>query len=299
MRRHLVPAFLDFDTRATVLAIDIGDDWNEDVKASHLMAREQLMVHLREEFGDVHFDQRVRDFIDVGAAPFSILSYHNHFFRQSRNAFVYGAYYPALTSACALGERIINHLLLDLREAYRATAEYKQVQRKKSFDDWRRPINTLFAWGVLDSAVANSFRELQKLRNRSLHFNHATYATVRGDALAALNHLRDIINQQFGAFGNLRWFIEGTMGAGFIKKEYEADPFVRTYYLPQCPLVGPLYAVEFAADGVLFFDRAIYDDRDISDRDFCEAFNGRDPNLVVSTNIPLADGIAVRKLTLR
>lgn len=54
--------------------------------------------------------------------------------------------YPALVGACALGERILNHLILDLRGAYAHTPEYKRVHRKDSFDDWRVPIDTLAAW---------------------------------------------------------------------------------------------------------------------------------------------------------
>jgi hypothetical protein len=77
----------------------------------------------------------------------TVLAYHNQFFDQARRSFVIGAYYPALVSACALGERILNHLILDLRGFYKNKPEYRQVYRKESFDNWQIPVDTLEAWG--------------------------------------------------------------------------------------------------------------------------------------------------------
>jgi len=48
-----------------------------------------------------------------------VIAYHNSFLRRVRDAFASGNYYPALTAGCALGERILNHLILDLREEFR------------------------------------------------------------------------------------------------------------------------------------------------------------------------------------
>ena len=64
--------------------------------------------------------------------------------------------YPALTGACALGERILNYLILNLRDDFHSTPEYKQVYRKDSFDQWDAPINALASWGVLLPEVAVS-----------------------------------------------------------------------------------------------------------------------------------------------
>ena len=50
-----------------------------------------------------------------------------------------------------------------------------------------------------------------------------------------------VIEYQFGAFGCRPWFIEGTLGMCFIKKDWEAHPFISKYYLPLCPKVGHLF----------------------------------------------------------
>jgi hypothetical protein len=63
--------------------------------------------------------------------------------------------------------------------------------------------------GVLLPKTVAEFRSLLTLRNRSIHFNVSTYSTLRGDALAAIHDIREIIDQQFTAFGNRAWFIMG------------------------------------------------------------------------------------------
>ena len=106
--------------------------------------------------------------LNSAPSPLSVLSYHNRFFRQARDAFVIGAHYPALTGACALGERILNHMVQDLEGSFRSTRQYKLVYDKDSFDDWEKAISVLEAWGVLLPEVVVDFRSLEAQRNAAL-----------------------------------------------------------------------------------------------------------------------------------
>ena len=193
----------------------------------------RIVDGLRRTFGELDIDRKVQDFTDMGAKPFSIIAYHNALFEHVRVAFTAGAYYPALLGACALGERILNHLVLDLREDFRNTPQYKKVYSKSSFDNWQVAIDTLAAWDVVLPDVAKEFARLAELRRRSIHFNVDTYSKLRDDALTAIAHLRLIIERQFGVFGSQPWFITGIGGTAFIKREYEMRPFIRRYFLPQ------------------------------------------------------------------
>lgn len=206
--------------------------------------RDRLLKELEFELGPSHFEQKVQNFRDIGSKPFSIVSFHNRFFEESRRAFTQGLYYPALTSSCALGERMLNHMVLSLRDAFKASVAYKKVYRKESFDDWGLAIAALAEWKVLDDKLVKLFEALKILRNKSLHFSIDTYSSVRDDSLNAIKLLAEIITLRFGFFRlEHSWAIEGTAGAQFIKKSFEHDPFIKTFYLPQCPIVGPLYAV--------------------------------------------------------
>jgi hypothetical protein len=277
-RRHLSYT-LDFDTR--VLSLEPpGAGWTEEAKAGHLANQERVRQGLAQEYGARDLEVKIQNFIDIGTKPFSVLAYHNHFFDQVRRSFVMGAYYPALVGACALGERILNHLVLDLRQYYSHTPEYKRVYRKASFDDWAVAIDTLLAWGILLPNAVTEFQALKTLRHGSIHFNVGTYSTLRADALAAVLHIREIIDQQFTAFGLRPWFIKGTLGHIFIRRDWEDNPFVKTFYLPTCPFVGPHFAISFEG-GLKYHDHPDYGDGVWTDDEFAQAFNTRRPEDIV------------------
>jgi hypothetical protein len=277
-RRHRT-LFPDFDTRATVLAIEIQEQWEERTKAMWRENKARTVNELRGMFGEFQIERKVQDFTAMGEKPFSIIAYHNILFEQVRFAFVAGAYYPALVGACALGERILNHLVLDLREDFPKTRHYKRAKRAP-LRDWQVAIDILAAWDVLLPDVIKEFRELESLRHRSVHFNPDTYFNLRDDALTAIAHLRVIIDRQFGTFGTQPWFISGTHGAAFIKREYEKRPFIRRYYLPQCPCVGVLIGFDENLRPLDFHD---YGDDALTDEEFCASYNSRDPASVAGS----------------
>lgn len=280
-RRHLSWSF-DFDSRALTMGETPQDNWEPERIEMHRQDQASLRESMIREFGAFSIDAKIENFIAIQTKPLSILSYHNAFNHQVRSAFVMGNYYPALVGACALGERILNHLILDVRDYFKATAQYRYVYRKDSFDNWDVPIDALEAWDILLPEAVTEFRALKRLRHRSIHFNVSTYDTLRDDALAAILHLRTIIEQQFGSFAARPWFIAGTRGHCFIRKSYEDHPFVANYFIPHCPFVGPLFGMGLTEQGWEFYDQPDYGDGDWTDEEFASAYNERDVTKVVA-----------------
>ena len=283
--RRYLPFSLDFDTRAETLALVPSEAWPKESRRRHEEAQIKFKEGLLYEYGISHSNQKIDNFIEIGRLPFSIISFHNLFHRQARDAFICGNYYPALTSVCALGERILNHLILDLREHFVSKASFKKVASKKSFDNWDVAINTLVDWGILVDDTAEAFRMLKILRNSAIHFKVETYDTCRTDALRAFECMRTIAGRQFGSFGNQPWMISGTSGHCFIKKEFESNPFVKTYYLPQCPLVGMRFAMRLQHQPPTYFDIADYGDGSYTDEQFKDRFNSRGFDEIVNPDV--------------
>lgn len=295
--RRYHPFSFDFDS--TPLSLDETEDhWEDHVKDTHRRNRTQQIERLKQRYGSEQIDVVVKNLVDLGAKSMSLLTYHNEFHEQARRAFAIGAYYPALVAACALGERILNHLILDLRDDFKCSPHYRKVYRKDSFDSWPFAVSVLADWHVLVPGVDAEFLALGERRNRSIHFDPKTYTSLREDALAALKRLNAIIAKQFGYFGSQPWFIENTPGAQFIKREFETNPFVRAYILPRAGFVGPLYGMELTAHGWQHLDYADYGDGQLSDDDFAKHYRERDIAKVVSRELieaerqgtnPLAD----------
>jgi hypothetical protein len=268
MRRYRPLAF-DFDLRANGFQ-PIQEQWEERVKELHRQSQQQMREQLIAEYGEQSADMKFANFIDLGPRWLTVLSRHNKFFKQSRDAFVIGAYYPALTSACALGERILNYLILELRDEFKGSPEYKHIYRKVAFSGWEIPINCLASWGVLLPAVVDEFWKLRDRRNDAIHFRPDVDHNDRELALAALHNLGAILKTQFGLFNGQKWFITDIAGENYIKKEWEYDPFIRHVYLPNCAYVGPGHTLTFATDSWRVHDNTGYEVRDVTDDEFCE-----------------------------
>lgn len=266
MKRYRVIS-IDYDTRAFLLSQKIEEGWDEKVKEVHKENKKQIIKGLIDFFGEMYSDKKIENFSELGVKPLSVLAFHNKFFEQVRIAFVMGAYYPALTGTCALGERILNHLLLTFREDYKRTPEYKQVHMKKQFDNWDLLIRVLRTWNVLLPDVASKFEELKQIRVKAIHFRPEIDFNDRELALEAINTLRDIISGQFSGWGQHPWFFI-VPGEIYIKKDWENNPFVKKIYLANCALVGPYHVVESVVPQWVIRDDYKYEDKEITDKDF-------------------------------
>jgi thiamine pyrophosphokinase len=274
MKRYRVLG-VDFDSRATILKKKIQDNWKPQVKDSWKQNKEAIKEHLVAQHGAFGYHAKLKNFIDLGPAPWSVIAFHNKFQRQVRDSFVVGSYYPSLTGACALGERILNQLLLHLRGYYKSTPEYKKICRKDSFDNWDLVMDTLESWGVLLPDATDAFRKLKDTRHKSIHFNPETDTNDRELALTAIEQLSKVIQEQFAAFGTQPWFIPSTRGAAFVRKSQEEIPFVREVILPNCVLVGPLHTLEQKNRQWVVHDNHEYALHEVSDAEFAEMFNNR------------------------
>jgi hypothetical protein len=102
MKRYRV-LHSDYDYRANLLKLVVTDQWDPTAKELHEGNVGRIISSLRGQYGVVGFEQKLKNFRDLGARPDSVLAYHNRFMIQIRDAFTLGAYYPSLTGACALG----------------------------------------------------------------------------------------------------------------------------------------------------------------------------------------------------
>lgn len=233
-----------FDTRSHLVTDEISSDWEPRIRAQHWANRLRALDWLKYEFGEDNLGEKVAEFGVLGPEPFSVLAYHNLFFRQVRRSFVIGSHYPALVGCCALGERILNHLVHEFRDDFKATPEYKHVYDKESFDDWLKAIDVLEAWDLLLPGVVSDYRELRTKRNEAIHFRPETSTRARDMALEAINLLGRIIEGQFGSLGGQPWYFH-TPGETYIKGDAENWPFVQKILVPAGLHVGPKYTLVY------------------------------------------------------
>lgn len=267
MKRYRIFSF-DFDSRVHNLE-PIQEQWDEGIKKQHVENREQTIKGIARQYGKWGLEQKIKNFIDLKYKPFSVAAFHNKFLEQIRTSYVVGGYYPALTGACALGERILNHMVLLLRNYHKDSPIYKKVYRKDSFDYWPLAIDALESWSELLPEAVTNFRELNKKRNRAIHFNPETDCNDKELALEAIHLIQDIVNVQFSSFGNQPWYfcVPGEM---YIKKEWEEKPLIKHIFIPNSLFVGPNHKVESIVPKIIVNDQFEYEERKITDEEFIE-----------------------------
>jgi hypothetical protein len=190
-----------------------------------------------------------------------------------RETFTFGAYYPALVAAGALGERILNHLVLSLRGDFADHPATEAVADKKTLDHWDGCVRALEAWDVADGDIRANFKALKKARNSAVHYNAVLdNGDAREAALHAIRLLADIVEKLFNPHGTGEKYITGPIGRSYVRLEAESDPFIRRFILPASALVSPRYRFVSAARGFDIYDDPGYgvDQPPLTDEEFAD-----------------------------
>lgn len=240
--KRYTPIAHSFDTRASMLVTEIQDHWEPQVqeqwRETHKGVRESI-VH---EYGVADFEEKIQNFVDLGAAPWSVLGLHNLHLKQVRDAFVSKSYYPALVGASGLGERILNHLVLALRDEYSEHEATRHVSKKESIDDWNKCVKALSGWGVFDVETGRDYLALMRMRHGAVHYRpELDFDDAREPALEAVKLLCSLVERVFNSIGKDGHYFAGPIGRAYVRLDSESDPFVRQFILPACALVSPRF----------------------------------------------------------
>ena len=237
----------------------IEDDWEEDIKEQWRINQQRVREGLIHTFGAHNHVGKIQNLVDLGAAPWSVVALHNTYLDEVRAAFVEGCYCPALLGACGLGERILNQLVLRLRDEYADHEATRFVATRQSIDKWDRCIRALTGWGVFDDGVAREYRELMRQRHAAVHYrSELDDGRARGPVLAAVCRISELVERVFSPIADTRYYFTGPIGRSYIRLETEKLPFVKHFILPACALVSPRY--RFHANPTTDGGFDIYDD---------------------------------------
>lgn len=278
--RRYRPMEFSFDTRVHFLTQDTAS-YAPEIAAQWENSKRLIREELLHQYGAGLYEQKLEDFIALGAAPWSVIARHNLFLNHIRTSFVAGAYYASLVAAGALGERILNQLVVTLRTDYQSRDSTAKVMKKDSFQNWHMPLAALRDWGVIDGAIHHKFRELGALRNQASHFDSRLPldgTNARAAALEAVTQVQSIIGDIFTPHGGPPVYIAGTEGQGFIALDRESDPLIKHFFIPVSALVSPDYQWRHVGDGAgETFDDETYQERHptLSDAEFAEHLAGR------------------------
>jgi len=256
MKRYRWLSFF-IDTQRNILNVPGLSDTQREIQINQF--REQVRFF----HGEADLEGKLERWLKVAPPALCTPVAYHELLRETEKAYIGGDFYPALTAACCIGERILNELLISLREDHRSSPHYKKIYRIESIDNWPQAIEILKDWGCINEKVAINFTALLQLRNPSIHYGNITGR--EHDSLKSLNLIYEITNDLFGMSHPRYFWGPGEM---YVKKEYESDPLTKVFILPSCFLVGHKYEIRDVEGVATIFDNFDYPDREISDDEF-------------------------------
>jgi hypothetical protein len=227
---------------------------------------QEIKQHVASRYGDLNLEEKFKRYMSFKPPSLRVITEYHDLLQEIEDSFVYGLYYPALTSSCCLGERIFNILLIRLRDYYKTSEHYKHIYRKESFDDWSKSVKILCDWNVIASDdIKTKYAELEGIRHEVIHFNRLE--DIEAKSINALRIIYDITTYFF-AVGHRDDIYFWAPGEIYVKKIAEQNPFVREMIIPHCILTGYGHRVETVNGQHVLRDEAIYECKEISDEEF-------------------------------
>jgi hypothetical protein len=121
MKRYRFLSNVFIDTRRNIMKSDLK---NHPGKPS-------VEKELLEELGARDFESKLKRFVAV-SPPWARQLWPNlRYEQETYETYAWGAFYPALVSACCLGEALLNKLVSRLANYFKHTPKYKEVYGKE------------------------------------------------------------------------------------------------------------------------------------------------------------------------
>lgn len=201
--------------------------------------------HLKQMYGAEDFDKKLARWKNIKYPTIALIEEYREKIGEIIDSYTMGNWYPAVTSACCLGERILNRLVLKCRHHFKGHREYKKIYNKESFDDWGRMLDLIEDWQLISARAIELFRELAPIRHETIHYNDGY--DFKGVAESVINKLIEAVTEVFGVMNRPDIFLVFDVpGEIWVRSAAEQLPFVREFVLPHCYRAHAVHEYDFA-----------------------------------------------------
>jgi len=211
---------------------------------------EKIEEQLKTELGSIDFIKKFERWKTIDYPPIGLIDEYQYKIQQIINTYCMGYFYPAVTSACCLAERILNRLVIKTRDYFKSHPEYKKIYRKSSFDDWEKMLCLISDWQLVPENAVNLFRNLMPIRHESIHYNeNYDFESI---APVAINNLIAAIIEIFGVENRKDiYLVFDVPGEIWVRSAVENQPFVMEFIRPHCYYAHAIHDIDPTAGRII------------------------------------------------
>lgn len=205
---------------------------------------ESYTEHLKAILGNDNFQEKFERWRSIDYPPLGLIDEYPEKITQIIHTYSAGYFYPAVTSACCLTERILNRLILKTRGHFKDHVHYKKICRKESFDDWAKMVTVISDWQIIPEKAINLIKELMPIRHQSIHYNEsynfeAIASNVINKLIAAITEIFGVINRKD------IYLVFDVPGEIWVRFEAQQNPFVKEFVLLNCYHAHAVHDIDF------------------------------------------------------
>ncbi len=205
---------------------------------------EQDSEYLKSVFGEHNFPDKLERWLKIEYPPLGLIDEYPEKVQQVINTYSSGYFYPAITSACCLAERILNRLILKTRHHFKSHSRFKQIYMKQSFDNWDQMLDIISDWQLISKTAIDAMQDLKPIRHQSIHYNESY--NFESAAPVTINKLILAITEIFGVINRTDiYLVFDIPGEVWVRSDAETLPFVREFIIPHCYHAHAVHDIDF------------------------------------------------------
>jgi hypothetical protein len=200
--------------------------------------------YLKSIFGEQDFQHKYERWIKIEYPEVGLIDEYPNKITEIINTYCSGYYYPAVTSACCLAERILNRLILKTRKYFTSHSNYKRIFRKSSFNDWDKMLEIISDWQLIPEKSIEILCEIKNIRHQSIHYNELF--DFEAIVTETINKLIAAVTEIFGVLNRKDiYLVFDIPGEIWVRSIAEERPFVKEFVLPFCYYAHAVHDIDF------------------------------------------------------
>ena len=219
-----------------------------------LRGDDEILDHIKHSYGELGLADKVERWKKVRRAHIWPIDEFNEYVEQVLHAYEQGLFFPSMTGACCLTERVMNRLVFKLKNHFKSSSHYKIVyDREEKLQNWNLLIEILRDWQALNEDQIDLVKKIHKYRTDSVHY--VPKYDFKEKSLESIRLVSELIDSLFSVYRRKDIFrMFEIPGEIWVRADAQTKPFVREFILPSCSLMGAIHQLNdegYSEDGAI------------------------------------------------